>query len=118
MLTGKGVKRHPEQQYESIEGVALEAKVDPGGFRGDCYNFGKSAHMAWEYPQPRKEEGEKSNQAGEDAHIQINLAEEDTYRDVEVFELFLLVVEERINRPEIIDTKITGIKTHILGGTE
>ena len=53
--------------------------------------------MAWDCNEPRKEKGRKSVQAREDAQIQIYLAEEDTYRDVEVFELFLLGVEGEIN---------------------
>ena len=89
-----------------------------GGFRVDCYNSGKSGHMAWDYPEPRKEEDGKSGQVGEYAHIQIKLSEEDTYSDVEVFELFLLGVKEKINKPETIDADITGIESRILGGID
>ena len=46
--------------------------------------------MARNCLEPRKEEGVKSGQAGEDAYIQINLSEEDTYSDMESFELFWL----------------------------
>ena len=53
--------------------------------------------MAWECPGPSKEEVVNSGQAGEDTQIQINLAEEDTYSNVEDFEIFLLGVEETIN---------------------
>ena len=38
--------------------------------------------MAQDCPEPRKEEGVNSFQSVEDAQIQINLAEEDTYIDV------------------------------------
>ena len=57
----------------------------PGGFRGDCYNCEKSGHMAQYCTEPRKEEGGKYNQAGENSQIQLNLSEEDTYRYVEGF---------------------------------
>ena len=53
--------------------------------------------MAWDCTEPSKEESVKSNQAGEDAQIQINLSEEYTYNNVEGFELFLLRFEETIN---------------------
>ena len=55
------------QQYESSEGVALSTKGSPGGFSGYCYNFGNSGYMSQDYPEPRKEQGENSGQAGEDA---------------------------------------------------
>ena len=74
--------------------------------------------MAWDCTEPSKEESVKSNQAGEDAQIQINLSEEYTYRDVEVFELFSLGVKEKINKPETIDADITGIERRILGGID
>ena len=43
--------------------------------------------MARDCPQPSKEEGGKSGQAWEDAHIQLNLSEEDIYSNVEIFGL-------------------------------
>ena len=42
-------------------------------------------------PEPKKEEGANSDQEGEDSQIQLNLAEEDIYRNVEGFELFSIV---------------------------
>ena len=53
-------------------------------------------------PEPRKEEDGSPNQAGEYARIQLNLAKEDAYKNLEGFELFLLGVEETINKPKMI----------------
>ena len=67
---------------------------------------------------PRKEEGIKYRQEEEDAQIHINLAEEDTYSNVEGFEMFSLGVEETINEIYLIDADITGIERRIFGGTD
>ena len=52
--------------------------------------------MTLECPETRKGEGVNSGHAGEDTHTQINLAEEDTYIDVESFELFCIGVQKKI----------------------
>ena len=105
------------QKYTFSKGVALTTKGNTGGFKGDCYNCGKSEHMARDCPQPSKEEGGKSGQAGEDSHTQINLSEENIYINMEGFDLLSLVVEETIHKLETIDYDITGIERRILGGT-
>ena len=66
-------------------------KGNPGGLRGDCYNFRKSGHMARGCPEPRKEEYGNTIQEGEYAQMQLNLTwdeEGDTYIDVEGFDMF------------------------------
>ena len=75
LVNWKVGKRHPAQKYESSQVVALTTKGNPGGFRGYFYNFGKSGHMAWDCPEPSKEEGRNSGQAGEDAQIHIKSVE-------------------------------------------
>ena len=74
--------------------------------------------MAEDCPKSRKEEVKKYGQAGEDAQIQLNLAEEDTYSNVEGFDWFLLGFKETIKKPETIDYYIKGIKRCILRGTD
>ena len=74
--------------------------------------------MAWDYPEPRKEEDRKSGQAGKDAHIHINLVDKYTYSDVEGFEMFSLGVNETINKPDTIEANITGIDRRIFGGND
>ena len=83
LLICKGGIRPHAQQYESKECVDLKSKGNPEEFRGYCYNCGKFGHMDRKCPEPSKEEGGKSGKAGEDAHIQLNLAEKDTYSYVE-----------------------------------
>ena len=110
LVSQKGGKNPPVQQYGSSEVVALTTKGNPSGFRGDYYNCGNSRHMSQYCPEPRKEEVGNYGQVGEDAQIQINLAEEDTYNNVEVFELLFLGVEENNNEPERIAANITRIE--------
>ena len=72
LVNWKGGKRPPKKNYEFSEGIALKTKFNPSGFRGDCYNCGNSRHISRDCPEPRKYEGRNSNQAEEDAHIQLN----------------------------------------------
>ena len=74
--------------------------------------------MDQEFPEPRKEEVGKSNQAWEYAYIQINLKEKDTYTDVEGFGLFSIEVEQKIIKPETIGANTTEIERPVLGGTD
>ena len=83
----KGGKRSPVQKYESNDGLDLTNKGNPGGFRGECYNVGKSKNMDRDCLEPMKEEAPNTSQTGEDTQIKINLSEEDNYSDVEGFEI-------------------------------
>ena len=74
--------------------------------------------MVQDCTEPRQYERGKYVQAVEDAHIQINIAEEDTYSDVEGFDIFLIGFKEPINVSGTIDTNITGIKRRIFVGTD
>ena len=74
--------------------------------------------MVRDCPEPSKEEGMHSVQAGEDDQIQLNLSYKDTNSNVEGFDLFYLVVEETINEPDTIGAEIIGIERRILGDTE
>ena len=56
LVNWKGGKKYPEQQYEYNKGMGLTTKANTRGFRGDFQNCGKSGHMAWDCPEPRKEE--------------------------------------------------------------
>ena len=51
--------------------------------------------MAEECTETSKEEGGKYDQTGEDAQIQINLVQEDTYIYVEGFDIFSIGVKEK-----------------------
>ena len=55
--------------------------------------------MARDCPEPRKEEGGKSVQAGEYYQIQLNLSEEDTYINMDGFDLLYIGFEEIIIEP-------------------
>ena len=74
--------------------------------------------MAQYCTEPRKEEGGKSNQAGEYAHINLNLSQEGTYIDVEGFEMFRIGVNKPISASKTMDAYITGIERCILGGSD
>ena len=47
-------KRPTAQYYESRNGVSLKNKGNHSGFRGECYNLGKSGLMDRNCPDPRK----------------------------------------------------------------
>ena len=114
----KGGKRHPAQQYKSIEGVAPTTKGITNKFRGDCYNCVNSCNMTWDCLKPSKEDGGNSGQAREDAQIQINLAEETNYSNFEGFDMLLIGFKETIYELETTDANITGIERRILGVTD
>ena len=57
------------------------------------------------------------SQAWVDAKIQINLEEEYTYSDIEVFDLSWLEVKDLISSLKTVDSNISEIERRILGGT-
>ena len=69
-------------------------------------------------PEPKREEGGNFGQVGEDDKIQLNLAYEYTYNDLEGFKLFQIRVEEPNDASGTINSNSTGINSLILEGTE
>ena len=68
-----------EQQCESRESVALTNKINPSGFRGDCYNFGNSGHMARNCPEPRGKKKAESPSRQEKTHRSISTYQRKTH---------------------------------------
>ena len=74
--------------------------------------------MVQDCTEPRQYERGKYVQAVEDAHIQINISEEDTYSDVEGFEMFSLGFEETISASDTMNSNIKYFERRILVGTD
>ena len=66
--------------------------------------------MDLDCPEARKEEGGNFSQIGEDVQIQINLAEEDTYIDLEGFYVFFLGVEGKLMTQSQLTSASQGLR--------